>query len=209
MRSSAEEHPGPAVWPDPLSGVLAGTRVRLEPLADHHRDALFAASRPVEIWRWLRAYPASRAAFDGWFDDALAATAAGAEFAFATVDAATGEPIGSSRYLALRPDDRGLEIGWTWITPSAWQTGANVEAKLLMLTHAFDALGCIRVELKTHAENVRSRRAMEAMGAWFEGVHRNHRIVPGIGIRDTAWFSVIDGEWPAVRERLRKRLDAR
>ncbi|MCW3040389.1 MAG: N-acetyltransferase [Solirubrobacterales bacterium] len=194
-------------WPTPLAGVLTGTRVRLEPLADGHRDALFAASRHPEIWCWLRAYPSSREAFDGWFDEALGASAAGEEFAFATVDVATDTVIGSTRFLALRPADLGLEIGWTWLTPGAWRSGANVEAKLLMLTHAFDALGCIRVELKTHAENQRSRTAMEAMGAWFEGVHRNHRIVPGIGVRDTAWFSVIDADWPDVRRRLQARLE--
>jgi RimJ/RimL family protein N-acetyltransferase len=197
-----------APWPAPLAGTLEGRHVRLEPLAELHRDALFAASRHPEIWRWMRDYPSSRAAFDGWYDEALRASAAGEELAFASVDRATGVPVGSTRYLALRPDDLGLEIGWTWLTPSAWRSGINVEAKLLMLTHAFDTLGCIRVELKTHAENQRSRNAMEAMGAWFEGIHRNHRIVPGVGIRDTAWFSVIDADWPEVQRRLRARLAA-
>ncbi|MCW2996893.1 MAG: N-acetyltransferase [Solirubrobacterales bacterium] len=195
-------------WPRPLAGVLEGRYARLEPLGDEHRDALFAASRFPEIWRWMRDYPSSREAFDGWFDDALHATVAGEEFAFATIDRRTGMPIGSTRFLTLRPDDLGVEIGWTWLTPAAWRSGINVEAKLLMLTHAFETLGCIRVELKTHAENQRSRHAMEAMGAWFEGVHRNHRIVPGVGIRDTAWFSIIDDEWPAVRRRMRSRLAA-
>ncbi|WP_354699282.1 hypothetical protein DSM112329_04993 [Paraconexibacter sp. AEG42_29] len=207
-RSSAPELPEPADWPRVLSGVLAGSRARLEPLADTHRDALFAASRHPEIWRWMRDYPSSRAAFDGWFDAALDASAAGDEWAFATVDATTGKAVGSTRLMTLRPDDRGVEIGWTWLSPAAWRTGINVEAKLLMLTHAFEALGCIRVELKTHAENQRSRDAMTAMGAWFEGVHRNHRIVPGVGIRDSAWFSVIDGEWPAVKRGLQARLAA-
>lgn len=197
-----------APWPTPLSGVLEGRRARLEPLAEAHRDALFRASRHPEIWRWMRDYPASRAAFDGWYDDALRASAAAEEFAFATVDRASGSAVGSTRFLALRAEDLGVEIGWTWLTPSFWRTGINVEAKLLMLTHAFDTLGCIRVELKTHAENQRSRSAMQAMGAWFEGVHRNHRIVPGVGIRDTAWFSVIDAEWPAVQRRLVARRDA-
>ncbi len=195
-------------WPTPLAGRLDGRVIRLEPLGEEHRDALFTASRHPEIWRWMRDYPASRAAFDAWFDEALRATAAGEEHAFATVAQAGGVPGGSTRYLALRPQDLGLEIGWTWLTPAAWRTGANVEAKLLMLTHAFQALGCIRVELKTHAENQRSRDAMTAMGAWFEGVHRKHRIVPGVGVRDTAWFSVVDDEWPAVRRRLRERLQA-
>jgi RimJ/RimL family protein N-acetyltransferase len=197
-----------APWPTPLAGTLEGRHTRLEPLAETHRAALFAASRHPEIWRWMRDYPSSQAAFDGWYDEALRASAAGEECAFATVDRATGVPVGSTRFLALRPDDLGVEIGWTWLTPDRWRSGINVEAKYLMLTHAFETLGCIRVELKTHAENQRSRRAMEAMGAWFEGVHRNHRIVPGVGIRDTAWFSIIDGEWPDVRRRFEARLAA-
>lgn len=125
-----------------------------------------------------------------------------------TVDVASGRAIGSTRFLALRPEDRGLEIGWTWITPSAWRTGANVEAKLLQLTHAFEALRCIRVEFKTHASNERSRAAILALGAHFEGIHRKHRIVPGVGVRDTAGYSVIDDDWPQVRALLRARLAA-
>lgn len=156
----------------------------------------------------MAAQPATRADFDRYLDTARAATAAGAEFAFATVDARDGRPIGMTRYLALRPADRGLEIGWTWLTPAVWKTGANVEAKLLQLGHAFETLDCIRVELKTHAGNARSRGAMERMGATFEGVHRKHRIVPGIGVRDTAWYSVLDEEWPRVRDGLRARLAA-
>jgi len=194
-------------WPAPLDPVLDGDRVRLEPLSERHRAPLRAAASHPEIWRWLVLYPAGAdAAWDAWFDAALFASAAGEEAAFATLDAGTGAALGSSRYLALRPADRGLEIGWTWLTPAAWGTGANVEAKLLMLGYAFDALHCIRVELKTHAANDRSRGAMTRMGATFEGVHRKHRIVPGVGVRDSAWFSVLDDEWPAVRRGLRERL---
>lgn len=198
-----------AGWPDPLAPALTGSVARLVPLTDDHRDELFEASRFPEIWRWMRDYPASRTAFDAWFDNALEETAARNEFAFATTDAQTGAVVGSTRYLALREPDLGVEIGWTWLTPAAWRTGINVEAKLLMLGYAFETLGCIRVELKTHAENQRSRDAMEAMGAWFEGVHRRHRIIPGIGVRDTAWFSVIDEEWPRVKSQLQARLTRR
>lgn len=195
-------------WPVPLAPVLEGRLATLVPLAPEHEDALFAASQFPEIWRWMRDYPSSREAFGEFFAHALAGTAAGTEFAFATIDNSTGEPVGSTRYLAVRPDDLGVEIGWTWLTPSRWRTGINIEAKLLMLTYAFETLKCIRVELKTHAENQRSRDAMTAMGAWFEGVHRKHRIVPGVGIRDTAWFSIIDDEWPAVKAKLESRLAA-
>jgi RimJ/RimL family protein N-acetyltransferase len=167
--------------------------VRLEPLAPG-------------IWEWVMPVPRTRADFQPYLDAARAATAARTEFAFATVDARDGRPLGMTRYLALRPADRGLEIGSTWLTPAAWKTGANVEAKLLQLGYAFDVLGCLRVELKTHAENARSRGAMERMGATFEGVHRKHRVIPGLGVRDTAWYSVIDDEWPRVREGLQARL---
>lgn len=195
-------------WPTPLAPALAGAVARLEPLTAEHEAPLFAVSQHPEIWRWTREYPSSREAFHRFFSEALEASANGTEFAFATIDAAGGQPVGSSRYMVLRPDDRGLEIGSTWLTPAAWRTGINVEAKLLMLTYAFETLGCIRVELKTHAENQRSRDAMTAMGAWFEGVHRKHRIVPGIGVRDTAWFSVVDDDWPAVKTKLQGRLAA-
>jgi N-acetyltransferase len=180
--------------------------VRLEPLSTDHDDGLWEASRPPEVWTWVAEQPATRESFGRYLDAARGATAAGTEFAFATVDARDGRPIGMTRYMVLRPDDRGLEIGSTWLTPTAWKTGANVEAKLLQLGYAFETLGCIRVELKTHASNARSRGAMERLGATFEGIHRKHRIVPGIGVRDTAWYSVLDDEWPAVREGLRARL---
>jgi N-acetyltransferase len=180
--------------------------VRLEPLSVGHDDGLWEAARAPEIWTWVMAAPRTREEFQPYLDDARAATAARTEFAFVTVDAQDGRPIGMTRYMALRPADRGLEIGSTWLAPAAWKTGANVEAKLLALGHAFDVLGCIRVELKTHAANARSRGAMERMGATFEGIHRKHRIIPGLGVRDTAWYSVLDDEWPAVRDGLHARL---
>ena len=117
--------------------------------------------------------------------------------------------MGSTRYLNLRPEHRGLEIGWTWISPSAWSTGANVEAKLLMLEHAFERLGCMRVEFQTNARNERSRNALEALPARFEGVFRKHKIVRGGEIRDTAYYSIVDDEWPEVEANLRRRLARR
>ncbi len=116
--------------------------------------------------------------------------------------------VGSTRYLALRPEHGSVEIGWTWLHPSVWSTGVNVEAKLLMLEHAFETWGCRRVELKTDAQNERSRGAMEAFGATFEGVHRKHMLVRGGENRDSAWYSVTDDDWPGIRGRLGERLAA-
>jgi RimJ/RimL family protein N-acetyltransferase len=115
--------------------------------------------------------------------------------------------VGSTRFLALRPEHLSVEIGWTWLHPSAWGTGVNVEAKLLMLGHAFEAWDCRRVELKTDARNDRSRGAMEAMGATFEGIHRRHMLVRGGENRDSAWYSVLDAEWLRVRDGLAARLE--
>ena len=190
------------MWEHP--GTLEGRLVRLEPLAQRHADGLWEASRDPRTWTWLSiVQPQTRPELQTWLDDALAAP----DFAFATVLAESGAVAGSTRYLAQRPEYRSVEIGWTWLTPAAWGTGANVEAKLLMLEQAFDRWGCRRVELKTDARNERSRGAMEALGATFEGVHRQHMLVRGGENRDSAWYSILDGEWPAVRERLLLRLD--
>jgi RimJ/RimL family protein N-acetyltransferase len=140
-------------------------------------------------------------------EQALGAAAAGSELPLATV--ADGTVVGSTRFLALRPEHGSVEIGWTWLEPAAWGTGVNVEAKLLQLAHAFEAWGCRRVELKTDARNERSRAALEALGATFEGVHRKHMLVRAGENRDSAWYSVVDDEWPAVRARLEERLATR
>jgi RimJ/RimL family protein N-acetyltransferase len=192
-----------------LATVLEGRGVRLEPLRQRHEQALFEAARDERIWRWMP-YDASASpeTFHAWLEDALAASSAGTEAAFATIDVGAGEPVGSTRYLALRPEHRVLEIGWTWLAPAYWQTGANVEAKLLMLEHAFEHLGCLRLEFKTDARNERSRAALAALPAQFEGVFRKHMLVRGTERRDSAYYSVIDDEWPEVRDNLRLRLDA-
>jgi RimJ/RimL family protein N-acetyltransferase len=125
---------------------------------------------------------------------------------FATVEAATGRPIGSSRYMNIVLEHRRLEIGWTWLAPPWQRTGANREAKLLMLTHAFEVLGCRRVEFKTDSTNEASRTALLGIGATFEGIFRKHMVMPGDGVRHSAWYSVVDDEWPAVKTRLEESL---
>jgi N-acetyltransferase len=192
-----------------LSSVMEGEIVRLEPLTHRHEEGLFEVARDERVWRWMPYDPSvSHEGFRAWLEDALAASSAGTEAAFATVDVATGEPIGSTRYLALRPEHRGLEVGWTWLAPSRWQTGANVEAKLLMLEHAFERLGCLRVEFKTDSRNERSRAALAALPARFEGIFRKHMLVRGGERRDSAYYSIVDDEWPEVRENLGRRIDA-
>jgi RimJ/RimL family protein N-acetyltransferase len=191
-----------------LARRLEGELVVLEPLEESHAEELWRAAQTPEIWRWLAHLGQSRERFDEWLRLSLEANAADREGVFATRERARGQVVGSSRYLNVRPADRVAEIGWTWLNPSAWRTGVNVEAKLLMLEHAFETLGCVRVEFKTDARNQRSRTAIEAIPARFEGILRKHMIVPDVGVRDSAYFSVIDDEWPEVRDNLRRRLDA-
>ncbi len=187
--------------------TLEGELVRLEPLAAAHEDGLWEASRDPAAWTWLSILqPATRDELHRYLEDALANAAAGVELPFATIRQADGRVLGSTRFLALRPEHGSLEIGWTWLDPLAWRTGANVEAKLLMLEDAFERLGCRRVELKTDARNERSRAAMEALPARFEGIHRKHMLVRGGESRDSAWYSVLDDEWPEVRANLLRRL---
>jgi RimJ/RimL family protein N-acetyltransferase len=197
----------------PLTATLTGSLVTLEPLAEEHRDGLWAAAQPDEIWTWLARLNESRGYFDGWFDASLTTNAAGEgdpreTGAFAVRRNADGVLVGSSRYLSVRRHDRVVEIGWTWFNPSVWQTGVNVETKLLMFTRAFETLSCVRVELKTDARNERSRGAMIRLPARFEGIMRKHMIVPDVGQRDSAYFSVIDDDWPKVRAALQSRLEA-
>ena len=142
-----------------------------------------------------------------YVEAALAMEREGTEMPLVTIRRSDDRVVGSTRYLALRPEHRSLEIGWTWLHPDAWGTGINVEAKLLMLEHAFERMGCHRVELKTDARNERSRAAMAALPAQFEGVHRKQMIVRVGQRRDSAWYSVLDDEWPEVRANLRRRLE--
>ena len=191
-------------WTTP---TLEGRIVRLEPLAPRHADELYDASRDPRIWRWLPiAQPLTHEEWQAWMKPALERTETGLELAFATILQETGAAVGSTRYLALRPEHRSLEIGWTWLAPSVWGTGANTEAKLLQLQHAFEVFGCRRVEFKTDALNERARPALAGLPAQFEGIHRKHMLVRSEENRDSAWYSIVDDEWPAVRERLSDKL---
>jgi|SRR5215216_757314 len=181
--------------------LLEGRIVRLEQLAPEHFDRLAHAASDPQIWLLMSGDGSRPEIFRAWFDESLAE-----RIAFATVDAGTGEVVGSSSFMSFAPEHRRVEIGHTWLARSHWRSGANVEAKLLMLEHAFGPMGMRRVEFKTDATNERSRRALEALPAQFEGIHRQHMLVRDGENRDSAWYSILDSEWPEVRANLLRRL---
>jgi RimJ/RimL family protein N-acetyltransferase len=150
---------------------------------------------------------ASKADLAAFIDAAVAAQVAGREQAFATIERSSGRVVGSTRYLNIEPAHRRLEIGYTWLAPAWQKTAINSEAKLLMLEHAFERLGANRVEFKTDALNEPSRNALLGIGATFEGIFRRHMIVQQGTLRDSAYFSVIADEWPAVRRHLAERVE--
>jgi RimJ/RimL family protein N-acetyltransferase len=192
---------------DPQPVLLAGRHVRLEPLTPGHAAALFAAATP-EVFRYLIIPPFRTVADAGHYvAEALAAQATGAEVAFATVRQGDGRVVGTTRFLDIRRPHRGLEIGWTWITPGAQRTPVNTEAKYLMLRQAFEGWGALRVQLKTDANNAQSRAAILRLGASFEGIIRKQMLRPHDGYqRDSAMFSIIESEWPAVKAGLEAKL---
>jgi len=193
---------------DPRPVLLEGRQVRLEPLTVAHAAPLFAAATP-EVFRYLIIPPfAGVADAERYIADALTAQAAGTEVAFATVRRSDGRVVGTTRFLDIRRPHRGLEIGWTWITPAAQRTPVNTEAKYLMLRHAFEELGALRVQLKTDANNAQSRAAILRIGAKFEGIIRKQMFRPHDGYeRDSAMFSIIESEWPAAKAALEARLE--
>jgi N-acetyltransferase len=200
---------------DPVSGAprvepvtLEGRRVRLVPLQLAHVPDLANVALDPALWQWTLARPTDEAGVRAWVEAAIANREAGSELPFATIDVATGRAIGSSRYMNIVLEHRRLEIGWTWVAPAWQRTGANREAKLLMLGHAFDVLGCRRVEFKTDSLNERSRTALLGIGAHFEGIFRNHMVMPEGRMRHSAYYSVIDEEWPGVRDTLEASLIA-
>ncbi|HEU4572180.1 MAG TPA: GNAT family N-acetyltransferase [Candidatus Limnocylindrales bacterium] len=194
----------PAVTVAPVT--LQGRIVRLEPLELEHVAGLAEVALDPAIWRWTIARPTTEADLRAWAESALANRAAGTELPFVTIDAASGRPIGSTRFMNIVLEHHRLEIGWTWVAPPWQRTGANREAKLLQLRHAFEVLGCRRVEFKTDSRNEASRNALLGIGAQFEGIFRNHMVMPEGPMRHSAWYSVIDEEWPAVRDRLEASL---
>lgn len=186
--------------------TLEGRHVRLVPMTPEHVPALWEAGQDPELWRLGMSRMQSEDDMRRYVAAALQAQAAGTALPFVTTDAATGRVIGSTRFGNADPAHRRVEIGWTWITPARQRTAVNTEAKFLMLRHAFETLGCVRVELKTDVLNDRSRNAMLRIGAREEGILRKHQITELGRVRDSIFFSVIDDEWPAVKARLEQML---
>ncbi len=179
-------------------GALEGRIVRLEPIAEHHREGLRqAAERDPQIHRFTNMYTVG---FDDWFDHAVAT-----EKEVPFVVHVDGRPVGSSRYLNVEQFHKRVEIGWTWLERSQWGTGANVETKYLLMRNAFEGWGAMRVEFKTDARNLRVRGALLGVGASFEGIARKHMVLPD-SIRDSAWYAVIDDSWPRVKAMLEAKI---
>lgn len=195
---------------DPHPIVLEGRAVRLEPMTLAHVPGLLAAASTPEIFRHLLIPQFTGFEDTGaWVKEALAAKAAETEVPFVTVRRSDGRVVGSTRFIEIRRAHRALEIGWTWISPEAQRTAVNTEAKYLMLKQAFDGWGALRVQLKTDAHNEKSRTAILRLGAKFEGILRKHLLRAHDGYqRDTAMFSILESEWPAVKAGLEAKMAA-
>ena len=189
--------------------ILEGVHVRLEPLAKAHLARLAEVGLDEELWRWIPTPVQTREEMAAYIDTALNELEGGTALPFAIVEKATGCAIGSTRYGNIDRTHHRVEIGWTWVARQWQRTAMNTEAKYLLLRHAFETLGCMRVELKTDSLNERSRAAILRVGARQEGIFRNHMITASGRIRHTVYFSIIDSEWPAVKARLEAKLTSR
>ena len=190
--------------PQPV--VLTGERVVLRPLETAHFEGLLSIGVDARIWEFISINGADPVRLTTHLKSALLKRATGEQYPFTVFDKQTGAIIGATMYHNIFPEHRKLEIGWTWYRPDYWRTGTNRECKLLLLTHCFEALGLARVQLVTDERNVRSRTAILGIGATFEGVLRKERIKADGHFRNTAMYSILDDEWPAIKERLSRQL---
>lgn len=188
--------------------TLEGRSVRLEPLTAAHHAALCEVGLDPELWRLVPYRVSNAEEMMGYIGSALEAQAAGTAIPFATVEKASGRVVGSTRFMNIDAAHRRVEIGATWLAAPWQRTTMNTEAKYLMLRHAFETLGCIRVELKTDALNQRSRQAMLRIGAREEGTLRQHMVTWSGRLRDTVYFSILDSEWLAVKADLEAKLES-
>src|SRR3989338_6721795 len=188
--------------------TLTGQVVRLEPLTAAHVPALAVAGADEDIWHYMLYGPVTtEAQMREWVQDLLARQAGGTDLPFAVIHLETGRAAGCTRYMDIQPQNRGLEIGGTWYGTAYQRTAVNTECKSLLLSHAFEELGCLRVQLKTDLRNERSQRAIERIGAQREGVLRDHMILPDGYIRSSVYYSVLRAEWPRVKARLEDALE--
>jgi RimJ/RimL family protein N-acetyltransferase len=187
--------------------TLCGRYVRLEPLSIEHVPDLAKVGLSADIWRFmLYGKVETEAQMRLWVEDMLERQASGNDLPFAVIHLLSGQAIGASRYLEIRRAHYGLEIGGTWYAQEFQRTAVNTESKYLLLKHAFECLGCIRVQFKTDLRNVRSQKALERLGVVKEGVFRNHLITPDGTQRSSVFYSIIDSEWPAIKKRLEEFL---
>jgi len=189
--------------------TLEGAHVRLEPLAKAHLAGLAAVGLDEELWLWIPVPVRTAEEMAGYIETALEEQERGVSLPFALIEKATRRVVGSTRYGNIDRAHHRVEIGWTWVAREWQRTAVNTEAKYLLLRHAFETLGCIRVELKTDSLNERSRTAILRIGAREEGIFRNHMITASGRVRHSVYFSVVDSEWPAVKARLESRLYTR
>ncbi|HBG74365.1 MAG: GNAT family N-acetyltransferase [Chloroflexi bacterium GWB2_49_20] len=187
--------------------TLFGEIVRLEPLSEDHVEELAISGKDVSIWKYmLYGEPITEENMRGWVRDILKRQDMGSDLPFAVIHLASGKVVGATRYLDMRPEHKGLEIGGTWYSVDFQRTGVNTESKYLLLKYAFEDLGCIRVQFKTDLRNIRSQRAIERLGALKEGILRNHMITPEGVIRDSVYYSILDNEWSKVKSDLEEKL---
>jgi RimJ/RimL family protein N-acetyltransferase len=186
--------------------VLEGVHVRLEPLSRTHVPGLCEVGLEEELWRWIPTPVRTAADMAAYVELALKEQADGGSLPFAQIERATGRMIGSTRYMNIEKVHHRVEIGCTWIGRDWQRSAVNTEAKYLLLRHAFETLGCMRVELKTDSLNEKSRAAILRIGAKQEGIFRNHMMTSTGRIRHTVYFSIVDSEWPAVKSELERRL---
>jgi RimJ/RimL family protein N-acetyltransferase len=186
--------------------VLEGQHVRLEPLAMQHAAGLAEVGLDDDLWKWIPVPVRTLEEMSSYVQAALNEQKSGSALPFVLMEKACGRIIGSTRYGNIERVHHRLEIGWTWVARPWQRTPVNTEAKYLLLRHAFETLKCIRVELKTDSLNARSRAAILRIGAHEEGTFRNHMITASGRIRHTVYFSIVDSEWPEVKNRLENRL---
>ena len=192
-------------WISPI--ILNGKYVRLEPMMEDHIPGLAEIGVGQTFWDFML-YGRMESVEDmcNWVRDILSRAQNGTDLPFVAIHLASGKVAGATRYLNIMPKDRGLEIGGTWYGTEYQRTPVNTECKYLLLTHAFERLGCIRVQLKTDLRNVRSQKAIERIGAKREGILRNHMILPSGQFRDSVFYSILDSEWPEVKKRLEESI---